>query len=669
MRRFPRLVRHLGMGGIRLRYLRLLTLVVSISLVACSQVELRNGGKTPQDVVERATRSELVAFTSEAELGAFLDELARARKQYNGGLAAGAKASCIPATCQSLGCGVHPDGCGGTVNCGSCEETSASPAAEEAPSPAVADAPAESITNVQHAGVDEGGIVKLVGKHLVVLRRGRLFSISTRAGELRPVSQIDAFAPGLDPSGTWYDEMLTSGRTIVVIGYSYDRGGTEVGLFDIDPAGKLAYRATYHLRSNDYYSSRNYASRLIGTKLIFYAPSYLDVSADRFASFPALRKWKSGAKAKDFGRIFHAEHVYRPLVATSSLALHTVTVCDLGSAGLTCDSNVVMGPAGRVFYVSPKSVYVWVTNAAQSLVYRMPLDGSEPTAVRAFGSPVDQFSFLEDEDEHLDVLLRADAAGDGMWSSEITAGDVALFRVPLDAFSTRPERAPQSSYRRLPSPRGDTFQNRFVGDFVLYGTGNGWGEPSRTRGTLIAHRFRGQKLTARLAVQHSVDRIEVLGSDAIVIGSTGRALGFSPVSLLGRPWIAEAYTRGGASQGELRSHGFFYRSDGPRSGIVGLPIREPGRPGYEHLFQDSASVLFVKHEKLGLRSIGTLESDPETTRDDGCRASCVDWYGNARPLFIEGRVFALLGYELVEGELRGSAIREKRRVGFAPVKN
>jgi hypothetical protein len=141
------------------------------------------------------------------------------------------------------------------------------------------------------------------------------------------------------------------------------------------------------------------------------------------------------------------------------------------------------------------------------------------------------------------------------------------------------------------------------------------------------------------------------------------------VSLLGRPWVAEGYSRKSASQGELRSHGFFYRSDATRSGILGLPIREPGRPGYEHLFHDSASVLFVKHEKLGLRELGTLESHPETARDDGCRASCVDWYGNARPLFLGGRIFALLGYEIVEGELVGAAIHEKRRVGFAPEKS
>ena len=36
-------------------------------------------------------------------------------------------------------------------------------------------------------------------------------------------------------------------------------------------------------------------------------------------------------------------------------------------------------------------------------------------------------------------------------------------------------------------------------------------------------------------------------------------------------------------------------------------------------------------------------------RDDGCKAWCVDWYGNARPIFLGERVFALLGYEIVEG--------------------
>ena len=93
--------------------------------------------------------------------------------------------------------------------------------------------PTESVTNTQHAGVDEGGIVKVHGDHLVVLRRGRLFTVAIGDEALRPISSVDAFAPDIDPSSTWYDEMLISGNTVVVIGYSYERGGTEVGLFDI----------------------------------------------------------------------------------------------------------------------------------------------------------------------------------------------------------------------------------------------------------------------------------------------------------------------------------------------------------------------------------------------------------------------------------------------------
>lgn len=104
------------------------------------------------------------------------------------------------------------------------------------------------------------------GDHLVILRRGRLFTVAIGDRQLRPVASIEAYGPDMSPGNAWYDEMLVSGNTLVVIGYSYQRGGTEIGVFEISRSGALAYRATYHLRSNDYYSSRNYASRLIGNE-------------------------------------------------------------------------------------------------------------------------------------------------------------------------------------------------------------------------------------------------------------------------------------------------------------------------------------------------------------------------------------------------------------------
>ncbi|MDT4897257.1 MAG: hypothetical protein QOH25_2334 [Acidobacteriota bacterium] len=536
----------------------------------------------------------------------------------------------------------------------------------------------ESVTNVQHAGVDEGGIVKLHGDHLVMLRRGRLFTVAINDGALKPISTADAFGPDINPEDTWYDEMLVSDDTVAVIGYSYDRGGTEIGLFNIDAAGHLRYRSTYHLRSNDYYSSRNYASRLIGSKLIFYTPLYLSPGdAEPFENFPALRKWHKGAKEDEFHRIVAATRVYRPehrLSATNGLALHTVTVCDLARSELACEATAVLGAPGRVFYVSPESVYVWTSDWASrgnqeregSMLYRMPLDGSGPTALQVSGSPVDQFSFLESEDAHLNVLVRSEAAGDGMWSAEVAAGDVALMRVPLESFSDGSEAAPASRYRELPKPKGDTFENRFIGDYLLYGTGSGWGPPGNVnRSSLFVVRWSGGA-TAELPLVHGVDRIEAMGSDAVVVGTDGQDLHFTGVRLGQNPEVAHRYTRKDASQGELRSHGFFYKPDGPNSGLLGLPISTPGRPGYEHLFEESAGILFLRNDSLDLKELGELDARPEKAVDDGCRASCVDWYGNARPLFVRGRVFALLGYELVEGKLDDGRIRETRRVSYAP---
>jgi hypothetical protein len=540
----------------------------------------------------------------------------------------------------------------------------------------------DSVTNVQHAGVDEGGIVKVRGEHLVVLRRGRLFTVRIGGDELRPISAVDAFGPDIDPRNAWYDEMLVSGDTVAVIGYSYERGGTEVGLFHIDPAGRLVHRDTYHLRSNDYYSSRNYASRLIGSKLIFYTPLYLNPwNTDYAQAFPALRKWHRGAKPEEFQRIVSATRVYQPareLNASGGMALHTVTVCDLARPELACDATAVLGAPGRVFYVSPESVYVWTTDwprwddegkqrtRQRSTVYRMPLDGSAPSALGVTGSPVDQFSFLESEDRNLNVLVRSDGAGEAMWRSEVSAGDVALLRVPVDQFSDGADDVPAWRYRLLPKPEGYTFQNRFVGQHLLYGTGSGWGRPEQgKKANLYAVRWAGGDVD-ELELPHGVDRIEQMGRDAVVVGTDGQNLHFTGVKLGAHAEVAGRYTRGGASQGELRSHGFFYKPDGEDSGTLGLPIQRPGRPGYRHLFENSAAILFLRNDSLRWQELGELAAKTEGASDDGCRVSCVDWYGNARPLFIRGRVFALLGYELVEGRLDDGRIRETRRTNFSP---
>jgi hypothetical protein len=532
---------------------------------------------------------------------------------------------------------------------------------------------AEYVTNTQHAGVDEGGIVKVHGDHLVILRHGRLFTVAIGDGELRPVSTADAFGPEIDPKSAWYDEMLISDDTVVVIGYTYERGGTEVGFFNIDAAGQLSYRSTYHLRSNDYYSSRNYASRLIGTKLIFYTPLYFHAENHVFDSFPGVRKWHKGGTDFEFRRIVSADRVYLPemdLDNEQNLTLHTVTTCELAQGGFDCHATTVVGPAGRVFYVSPDSVYVWATSwlryPYRSLLFRLPLDGSTPTALRVSGGPIDQFSFLQ-SDGHLNVLVRADSKGDGMWLSEASDGEVSLMQVPLANFSDGSEEVPAASYLRLPKPQGHSLQNRFVHDYLLYGTTgntNAYNTADNARAVYVVDWRLGT--SRRLPLAHNVERIEQMGSGAVVVGSDGKDLHFTAIRFEPEIEIVSRYVRNEVSQGELRSHDFFYKPEGNESGTLGLPISVPARPGHEYLFQSSAAILFLRNDGWQFREVGELAAQSDKAVDDKCRASCLDWYGNSRPLFLRNRVFALLGYELVEGKVDKGRMRELRRINYAP---
>ncbi len=539
----------------------------------------------------------------------------------------------------------------------------------------------ESITNVQTAGVDEGGIVKRHGQHLVILRRGRLFTVRIGGDALQPVSMLDAYAPGASPDGAWYDEMLIAGDTIVVIGFSYARGGTEIGLFDIDAGGALRYRDTYHLRSNDYYSSRNYASRLIGDKLIFYTPMHLDAwNPDPSGFWPALRRWRPQATPAQFKRILPATRIYRTdeeLDPFAGVALHTVSLCDLGTPQMHCESTAVLGPAGRVFYVSADAVFVWTTQRDsgdgrpnRAAVFRIPLDGGAPSALKTSGSPIDQLSFLQDAQGHLNVLLSAEGDGESMWAAETKAGDMALLRVPLRDFGDGSTAAGAGNYRALPRVADREAQNRFIGDWLIYGAAPyRWERAARAaHGPAYALRYAGNDAVHTLHLRHGVERIEAMGTDAVLVGSAGDDLHFTSVGLRGRADLATTFVQRGAAQGESRSHGFFYRAQAADRGIVGLPIIGAARGNDMGRYLDeSAAVLYLRNRDLRLSEMGRLDAGAQAATGDGCKASCVDWYGNARPIFIGERVFALLGYELVEGRVTGGdRIRERRRTSFAP---
>lgn len=553
------------------------------------------------------------------------------------------------------------------------------------PAPAAAEAivvtatKAPSITNTQEADVDEGGIVKVAGDHLVILRRGRLFTVSLVGNAMTPVDHIDAFPP--DTSGeAWYDEMLVSGDRVIVVGFSYARGGTEINRFRISPSGKLRYEDSHHLRSNDYYSASNYASRLIGSKLIFYTPLYID-AREPLSALPGLQRW-TGEPDAPFARTMPATRLYVPeplrrIPSADLSTLHTVTECDLAAPRLACRATAVLGSDSRTFYVSGEAVYVWTdgerskSRRSGAFVYRLPLDGSAPSAAQAWGGPVDQFSFSEDRAaRRLRVVVRADSAGDAMWRSERSEGAAALLTLPISSFGDGSRVLPASAYRSLPVDKdGWSFRNRFVGRHLLYAAGE-FNEHSVSK-PIYAVPLNGGPI-ARIPLPHGVDRIDIIGTDAIAIGNdTRERLGFSAIELAGGARLGDTYFLPAAREGERRSQAFFFSPDPAStdgaSGMLGLPVtRDLGNSPVARFLGSGSAIAFLRRDARRFSPAGELVANAEGARDDACKASCVDWYGNARPIFLNGRVFALMGYELVEGRIAGGLIGERARVDFAP---
>lgn len=641
------------------RMARISTLAFSLAFIGVFFVF----GTPQREASAAAPHATLVAFKSDADLKAFLKKHRRSPPMMDAEMAPPAPPP-PPAQAQA--------------GMASADTVTAAKAAEPG-----------SITNTQEAGVDEGDIVKAHGDTLVILRRGRLFTVSLARGGMRPIDHINAYPLGVDARDDWYDEMLMTGDRIVVIGYSYARGGTEINRFHIDGDGHLSFIDAYQLRSGDYYSSRNYASRLIGHNLIFYAPLWLPYGTDDvLESLPAMRQWSSEDPKRGFTRIVGAQHIYIPAALRDSSeleidAMHTVTTCDLTKTVLSCDAMSVLGPNSRTFYVSGQAVYVWVTGwhasserdaQPASLLYRLPLDGSAPQAIGTRGAPEDQFSFHEDPAHGvLDVLVRSQGYGDAMWRPEFSSGSVALLQIPLSSFGDGSREAGSSHYRMLPSPTAQyyAFHNRFIGDYVLYGTGTSWGGPVDGRSTLVAASTSHDAVTS-LELPYTIDRIEAMGGNAVVVGADTQNLNFTAVELAdGRrePRLGDRYIQPGASQSETRSHGFFFRPDDASDdspGVLGLPIARPAREGYRQLFENSAGMTFLRRTGRRFIPLGELDAASEGISDDACVASCVDWYGNARPIFLNGRTFALLGYELVEGRLGDTSIKEIDRVSFAP---
>ncbi|MBY9065374.1 beta-propeller domain-containing protein [Hyphomonas sp. WL0036] len=586
--------------------------------------------------------------------------------------------------------------------------------------PGSADNP--EITNNQKAGVDEGGIIKQIGQYLVVLQDGRLFVTDLMpdgAPGLKLADRADVYRSS--DEDTWYDEVLVAGRTILVTGYSYAEEATEYTVLNLGEDGKVTRQATFYISSNDYYSGSNYATRMIGGKLVIHTPIYLEGRGwwDEL-DIPVIREWRredgdgfrERTELEDGRPLFSATDIWMPVQRTLKPVIHTVTVCDI--AGVTdvavpaCKATAIIGTETHEFLVTKDAFWLWMSPAeeelerelgedmdypdcseglrpqladiAPSALVRLPIDGAMPSVLSVRGEPQNQFSLDMDAGTFRAVLdwRHRDCSP---WY-EKDAADLTYFDVPLSDLGYVFQDAAGGRYFDLPSPGVSSYEARFTEKHLVYGAREGWGgwppsdDEMRDNGRAIVVPVADPSQPVTLELPHDVIRAERAGPYMAVTGYHDHAgLSLSLIDLRAEPRVSGTLTLKGRFESENRSHAFNSRIDADGKGLIGLPtVPLSDDADRWWWWSESSDMTYLTASPDGsLSEAGLLDAtrvDPDLPSPSGyeCEVSCVDWYGNARPIFTGGRVLALINSELVEGKVEGGKVTELRRIDLtAPI--
>ncbi len=572
-----------------------------------------------------------------------------------------------------------------------------------------------AITNNQSANVDEGDVVKLIGHHLVVMHEGRLFVVdlieagarnnnagagdpegTSRTPRLQLVHRANAYRDARDDA--WYDEMVVHDRHVFVSRYSYDRGESSVEVFSLSGRGRLRREARYAIRSSDYFSFDNYALRIAGDRLLLYVPvpiDDVDPGSGVEAQLPALRIEARG-RATSTRPLLPATRILRPSLEDEWMSLHVLVSCSVTALpDVDFRSEGVIGPAERELYVTAGHAYLWLSAEPQrqfhwreacppgasaiapqdparvghALAYRFEMGDRERSggtaAARAFGSPGDQFALHESPDG-LHALLSWSMSTCDMSRTAFHEPAPRLTHIPASVFATTLRPARMEDFRVLPGSQ--ELEVQLTDTQVAYANSQHppylgrWSDPPRAvTATLFIVPFDAAAAHTTLQLPHGVDRLERVGNGLIAVGSTTEAggLGISAVDLRTEPHVTTSFADAARGEAETRSHAFNARVDADGSGMFALPTDRSSRNWQAP--RDTDLRFFQLDRAHGFSAAGALTSEERPTAI-ACEVSCIDWYGNARAVFIGDRVFALVGYELVEGALVNGTVVERQRL-------
>ena len=573
-------------------------------------------------------------------------------------------------------------------------------------------APTPSITNNQMIGVDEGDIVKQIGDYLIVLQDGRLFSVKMKpdqSGELTLADRINVYRS--EDADTWYDEMLVRGNQIVVTGYSYDMQASEVSIVAFDQSGQFGEVNSFYMTADDYYSSENYASRIVGDKFIVRNQVYLEDIAyegDEF-EWPVILKWSREYQEDEFESdaerksrpLMKVRDVYKPVQPSLYPVLHSLTVCDLDEVSrddLGCRTTAFIAGEYSEFFVSGEYAYIWSTDDQQSwtgnstvhlrdcleddsdnednirdalpgMLHRVRIANGRIDAAEVFGFPQNQFGMTIDSEGVFQALAYLPSK-----TCEYSDEGLALVRLSERRFGKKLQNAKMADYRPMPYWDEAGIKNRFLGDTLVYAEStwrrdfpeaeNDANPPART----VVVSLSDKSAPVELVAPHDVIRLEAMGEEFVLTGyRDNKGLLVSNLNITGEPSFVSTIRLPDQYESEGRSHAFNYRVDEDGSALLGVPtVTAPEDNDRYWWWSAPSQIAFMARDAdrqlARLGELGLPAGEEHELYE--CEVSCVDWYGNSRPIFTNGRVFALSGTEIVEGEITNGAIKEVGRINL-----
>lgn len=395
---------------------------------------------------------------------------------------------------------------------------------------------------------------------------------------------------------------------------------------------------------------------MIDGKLAFYMPHgvWSWFGQDRALKIPSTFEANPDGTFRKGPRLFSPTDVYVPIDVPKRPVFHTIVKCELPEdGGFDCGARALLSSWGREHYVTPSAVFLWSLPRA----YMFRFEDLGVVAHKASAQPRDQFSFkLKDGTLHL-VGVAEDPAETSAASDFGTAypiperkSRVVVESLPISAFDVYGEQSLDGKVRDLGDLAGGQSwisNNRFVGDALFLGVYTYGSSSSKSR---LARFDLGTGQTVHRELEGGVARIEPIGDTrAFVAIHAPGGLRLETLSTSGDLVAQGSETLPGVAEGESRSHGFFFKPSRPgaTSGTFGLPVVNGGSGSGGYGWGNGISNIgfWSVTEDGALGSLGAVSSSGE---QGVCETSCVDWYGNTRPIFLGTRAFALMGSELAE---------------------